>query len=153
MDSSSRKLRRFQLDRTFSVSAYPKEGPPSKGWIHEIRNALGMSMQDLAFRLGVIKQRIDRIEKDEVKGKVTLETMQKTAEALGCDFVYYLVPKTSLQNHLEQRAHEVARELVLGTNQSMALEKQTLSGESVKILLEEMKEKLLAEERNLWKSK
>ncbi len=46
-----------------------------------MRQALGMTMQDLGERLGVIKQRVERIEKDEVSGKVTLQTMQETARS------------------------------------------------------------------------
>jgi predicted DNA-binding mobile mystery protein A len=84
------RLRRAQLDRSFIELKTLNLRTPKKGWLKEIRESLGMSMKDLAERLGTIKQRIERIEKDEVASKVTLETMKKTAEAMNCDFVYFI---------------------------------------------------------------
>ena len=37
------------------------------------------------------------MERDEQRGAVTLKMMQKAAEALGCEFVYALVPKSASQ--------------------------------------------------------
>ena len=37
------------------------------------------------------------MERDEQRGAVTLKMMQKAAEALGCEFVYALVPKAASQ--------------------------------------------------------
>jgi hypothetical protein len=37
--------------------------------------------------------RISVLERDEQKGAVTLKMMERTAAALGCEFVYALVPK------------------------------------------------------------
>ncbi len=63
-----------------------------------------MSKVDLASRLGVIKQRVTRIEKDEVQEKLTLETMNRVAEALGCEFIYAIVPKDSLEERMRVQA-------------------------------------------------
>ena len=38
--------------------------------------------------------RISVLEKDEQRGAVTLKMMQKAADALDCEFVYALVPKS-----------------------------------------------------------
>ena len=86
--SKNNKLRRSQLDRQLNPLAVLRNFKrPKKGWVREIRTALGMSMADLASRLGVIKQRIEGLEKNEVAGTVTLESLRKAAEAMDCEFV------------------------------------------------------------------
>jgi predicted DNA-binding mobile mystery protein A len=70
--------------------------------IREVRLALGMQNRELAANLGVSPARISVLERDERRGAVTLKMMQKAANALGCDFVYTLVPKNSLRTKQEQ---------------------------------------------------
>ena len=52
--------------------------PPHKGWIRAIRDALGMTGEQLAKRLGVSKKRISRIEHDEVVGDRVLHCRGKS---------------------------------------------------------------------------
>lgn len=86
--------------------------PPPKGWIRAIRDALGMSSEQLARRLSVRSQSIDDWEKAEASGSVQLKTLRRAAEALDCNLVYALVPKTSLENAVQSRARRIAiREL------------------------------------------
>jgi predicted DNA-binding mobile mystery protein A len=60
---------------------------PPKGWARAIRDALGMTTAQLGKRLGVSQPRIVEIEQTEVSGTITLNSLQRTAEALGCRFV------------------------------------------------------------------
>lgn len=147
-------LRRDQLDRNFekmkSSSSYFKR--PKFGWVKEIRQALGMSMQDLATRLGVIPQRISRVEKDEINGKVTLETMQRAAEAMNCDFVYAFIPKQgSLEETVRQQARKLALEITSSVSASMKLEEQGTSSAEDKKRFELVVKELLQNDRRLWK--
>jgi transcriptional regulator with XRE-family HTH domain len=48
--------------------------------------------RDLAGRLGVSPARVSVLEHDEPRGAVTLRMMERAARALGCEFVYALVP-------------------------------------------------------------
>lgn len=156
MGSKTAKLRRLQLDRSFEESKrFLLSRLPKYGWVNEIREALGMTMQDLADRLGVIKQRVDRIEKDELTGSVTLKTMQETAEALNCDFVYFLVPKgLGLQTALETQARKAAQEIVKNTEHTMELEEQGTSKQSQQRLIESLTQDLLMkEDRKIWRTK
>lgn len=156
MGSKTAKLRRHQLDRSFEESKRFLLGRlPKYGWVNEIREALGMTMQDLADRLGVIKQRVDRIEKDELTGSVTLKTMQETAEALSCDFVYFLVPKgPGLQATLESQARKAAQEIVKNTEHTMELEDQGTSKKAQQRLIESlMQDLLMKEDRKIWRTK
>lgn len=54
-----------------------------------VQNLLG---RELAERMGVSPARISVLERDEQAGAVTLKMMARAAAALGCEFVYELVP-------------------------------------------------------------
>ncbi len=153
--SKTAKLRRTQLDRLFKEHgrAFAIKTPKT-GWVKEIREALGMSMTDLAARLGVIKQRIEGLEKNEVAGKVTLESLQKAAEAMNCEFVYFFVPKEGLQKTLENRAKLVASDIMKTTEHTMELEMQGTSKSAQKELAEEIARDLLSkEDRRIWRKR
>jgi len=55
---------------------------PPKGWVKAIREALGMSTEQLATRTGVTKPRVYEIEKAEVSGSITLNSLKRAAHAL-----------------------------------------------------------------------
>lgn len=153
--SKTAKLRRSQLDRLFKEQARAFAiKAPKTGWVKEIREALGMSMADLAARLGVIKQRIEGLEKNEVAGKVTLESLQNAAAAMDCEFVYFFVPKNGLQKTIEQRARVVATDIMKTTEHTMELEMQGTSKAAQKELVEEITRDLLSkEDRRIWRKR
>src|ERR1700730_5919753 len=96
------------LDQRFKVLRPLAWNPrPSKGWIRAIRDALGMTSAQLAHRLGVSQPRIIELEKSEASGTVTLNTLQRAAEALGCRLVYALVPGQPLADNLRGRADPI----------------------------------------------
>lgn len=66
---------------------------PKKGWIRTIREAFLLSSNELAERMGISYQSVLKFEKKELKGEVTMKKMQELADALDCEFVYYMVPK------------------------------------------------------------
>lgn len=147
-------LRRAQLDRFFEQLQKLNLMRPKLGWVKEVREALGMSMQDLAIRLGTIKQRIERIEKDELSGRVTMDSMQKVAEALNCSFIYFLVPKQSLDETVNAQAQKVAEHITKSVEKTMRLELQGSSEKERKQAIESIKNRILTEDRRkLWRKK
>ena len=101
---------------------------PSEGWIATTRTALGMSAAQLARRLRVTRARVSQAEHAELSGGVTLKTMQSMAEAMGCRFVYAIVPQdASIENAIKAQAHRKAVALVNKASTHMALERQSLS--------------------------
>ena len=66
--------------------------------IRSVRLQQNMMAKQLAARMGVSPARVSVMERDEQRGAVTLKMMQKAAEALGCEFVYALVPKSARQD-------------------------------------------------------
>ncbi len=100
---------------------------PPHGWIRAIREAIGMTAAQLAARLKVSQPRVFAMEKDEVRGALTLETISRTAQALNCTFVYALVPDTSLENMVSEQVRKKVAEQVARVNHTMKLEDQELS--------------------------
>ncbi|MHC4951999.1 MAG: GIY-YIG nuclease family protein [Planctomycetota bacterium] len=65
--------------------------------ILRIRKQEHLTGAELGKRLGVNRQRISRIEKDEARGRVTLNTLKKCATALGYELEYRLIKKVDNQ--------------------------------------------------------
>lgn len=99
---------------------------PPKGWIKAIREALGMTSAQLGKRIGVSQPRAVEIEKAEASGSITLESLERAARALDCKLVYTLVPKQSLQAHVQERATIAAKRRIKSAAHSMALEDQSV---------------------------
>jgi predicted DNA-binding mobile mystery protein A len=99
---------------------------PPKGWIKAIRESLGMTVRQLAARMGVAPSRIPAIEKAEVTGATTLRTLRQVAAAMDCAFVYAFVPVEPLDDMLRERAMQKARKDVTRLDHTMRLENQAL---------------------------
>ncbi len=82
---------------------------PARGWIRAIRDALGMTSRQLATRLDVSQSAVAQLERSEVAGSIRLDSLRRAADALGCDLVYALVPRTTLEQTVADRAASVAR--------------------------------------------
>jgi len=152
MKAWNQKLIRQQISITLDrFKPLKLINPPSKGWIRAIRDALGMNVRQFAERLKVDKSRVPRIERDEVEGNVTLKTMRRAAEALDCVFVYGLVPRTSLEDTVRNRAEYVAKQKAKRLSQTMLLEDQKLTDVEESESINAYIEKLISETpKSLW---
>ncbi len=83
--------------------------PPPEGWLRTVRNALGMSGAELAKKMGVTRARVTQAEHAELTGGITLKSMQATAEAMGCRFVYAIIPSSEHKLPDDKIAWEVER--------------------------------------------
>ena len=97
----------------------------SSGWIKTVREAIGMTVSQLAARLGVTQPRITKMESNE--DNLKLSTMKKAAEAMNCEFVYYFKPRTTFQNLVDEQAQKKAAEVLKTVNVNMALENQEIA--------------------------
>ena len=136
------------------IEQFKEIPPPPKGWVRAIRDGLGMSRRQLAERLGLSVSRIQRIESDEAVGSVTIKTMRQTAEAMDCVFVYAMVPRTSLEDFIQQQALKKAGEHLHSVNQTMALEAQSVNTKENQEMLERLAKQLREKSpRTLWDTK
>lgn len=118
-----------QLDDMLAAVELPPV--PRSGWIASIRQALGMSKTQLAKRVGVTRPSLDELESNEVRETITLASLHKVADALGCDLKYVLVPRKSLEKQIAEQALKKASSRLGRVNQSQALEASAIEAGSL----------------------
>jgi predicted DNA-binding mobile mystery protein A len=118
---------RSHLDGRFTkLKPVTRFTPPVRGWIKAIREALGMSTQQLAKRLRIKQPSVVALEQSEAKGSIELATLRRVAAALDCTLVYALVPNKPLESLVRDRARAFARRRLEPIEHSMLLEDQTV---------------------------
>ena len=91
-------------------------------------------MRQLSEKLHKSLSLVIYLEKSEADYRITLGSLRDAADALGCELVYALVPKSgSIQELAEERARTKAAENVRAVEHSMALEDQAVGGVQDKI--------------------
>ncbi|MDO8878511.1 MAG: mobile mystery protein A [Pseudolabrys sp.] len=124
---------------------------PSRGWIRAVREALGMTTRQLAGRLGMKQPSLVELEKGEAAGSITIKSLERAAEALGCRFIYALVPVKPLTQKLEERAVKAARQKLAAVDQTMRLEDQAVSSQTARKAAERrLVDDLLRRPARLW---
>lgn len=125
---------------------------PGKGWIHAIRSALNMTLNQLGDRLDLSRQNVKAMEEREIMGTISLNGLKKFAEAMDMKFVYGFIPNDgTLEKMIEKRAYEIAEEIVGRTSVNMSLEDQKNSEERLKKAVRERAEEIKREmPRYLW---
>ncbi|HLB55926.1 MAG TPA: mobile mystery protein A [Coxiellaceae bacterium] len=138
-----------QLDRycrSFNVGDNA-EALPKQGWLRLIRKSLGMTIKQLAKRLRCDPSRVVKIEMSEDEGAVTLRTMRMVAEKLNCHFTYQILPKTSFEKIIKNRARDIATKIIKQTaHANLEMQKEFLEEE-----IADMTHELLYKSwKNLW---
>jgi predicted DNA-binding mobile mystery protein A len=130
MKSAYRNLRMKQLASTLSgLDNLARTPRPRGGWLRAIREALGTPQSKIAKTLRVKQQSIASFEKAEATDRITIANLRRVADALGCELVYAIVPKSgSIQDLVEQEARSEATKRVLSVEHTMALEDQAPGG-------------------------
>lgn len=122
---------------------------PRSGWIRAIRDALGMSTRDMAERVGLSQQRISQIEQNERDRSLTLDTLDRIADALDCRVEYVLVPHLPLDEIVWEQARKKAAAQVAEVDHTMALENQRPESDSTRQRIDEVAKRLV-DKRGLW---
>ena len=124
---------------------------PSRGWIRAVRETLGMTTRQLAERLGMKQPSLVELEQGEAAGTITVKTLERVAEALGCRLVYALMPIQPLTKTLEEQAIKVARQKLAAVDQTMRLEDQAVHEQATRNATERrLVEELLRRPARLW---
>jgi predicted DNA-binding mobile mystery protein A len=141
-------------EATESLRPLQSVAAPPQGWVRAIREALGMTASQLASRVGIARQSLDDLERNEASGKITLESLDRLARALGCKLVYAIVPEggRSLEDLRREKALALAREQLERVSHSMKLEDQDVTPREEQRQLERLAEQMLADSpRKLWR--
>lgn len=149
MRAEVRQQARRALDRELRAVSVPTR--PRPGWIRAIRDALGMSTSELGARLGITAQGVTGLESSEQHDSIRLGTLRRTADALGCDLLYALVPRdpNGLDGAVLRQARARATRELAPVRHTMLLEAQAVPEDG-----EEEDQELLAQQliagRGLW---
>jgi predicted DNA-binding mobile mystery protein A len=140
------------LDQRFKLlEPLRKTARPPKGWIRALRDALGMTGLQFGKRMGVSQPRVIELEKGEISGTITLNTLERAAEALGCRVVYALIPERTLTDTVQAQAKRVALRQLGRVDQTMSLEDQTVKDTSARTgMYEHLVVELLRKPARLW---
>jgi len=104
-------LRRLDIEmRSFRRAG--REKNPTNGLLRAVRQALRVPMAEIAEKMGVYRSAVFELETREPKNTITLKSMSRMAEAMGCKVVYGIVPKDGKK--LEALAEERLWAKVLG---------------------------------------
>jgi predicted DNA-binding mobile mystery protein A len=153
MAARQSNLKRLQLDDGLQAfRAAQSVQRPRVGWARAIREALGMTQAQLGARIKVSRQAVQDLEHAEAERRITLDSLDRLAEAMQCRVVYALVPKAdSLDELRANRASSLAASLLKSADHSMKLEAQGVAKSEL-----DRQRKLLAESllqgspRKLW---
>jgi predicted DNA-binding mobile mystery protein A len=117
--------------------------------VRAVRDALGMSGPELAARMGVGRSTIVDIEHSEAHRTVKLETLERAADALGCEVVYFLVPRMSLEETVHAQARRKAGRHLDRVAHHSKLEDQELADDVAADQLDRFAADLI-DKRGLW---
>ena len=99
-----------------SSKAFPRmksEAVPRAGWVREIRTALGLSQSQLAARAGVSRATVQQMERAEAQRRITLASLDKLAQAMGCQVALAIVPKGGTLEDVRRRQAAAKAEIIL----------------------------------------
>jgi len=126
---------------------------PLGGWIATFQEAIGMSAPALAERLGVSRNSVYSSIQNEQAGSISLNQLDKMAEAMGGKLVYAIIPREgSVEGIVIAQARKKAKRIVQRTRTHMALEEQTEGLRSQDEMIEDLAGEIAREmPRDFWK--
>ena len=101
------------------------------------------------MRMGVRQQTIHDLELSERRRTIQLDTLARAADAMDCDLVYALVPRTSIEENVRLRARRKAVGHLGPIAHHSRLEDQAISDGEAEALLDDLAERFI-DRRGLW---
>lgn len=115
---------------------------PTHEQIAMLRNAFGMTQQQLAKRLGYESYvPVSKLEKEG--SNPTVETLEKYAAALGCELIIRFAPKESIEGVRSKLAEKIARGIVKLSAGNADMELQRPGSEAIEKAVRKLKEQIL----------
>ena len=120
-------------DKLNPFSVLKSEIKPDNGWVNAIRVSIKMSLRQLGERLHITPQGVRDLEKREKEGAITINTLKEVGRVLDMDLVYGFISRhNSLEDMIEERAREIAEEVVLKTSRTVQLDNSRKSENEIK---------------------
>lgn len=130
MKAGARNIIRNALDQQTSVmhDARTSIRRPGWGWLQGVREAIGLKQTEVAKTIGVTRQSYAQLERAEANRSISLKSLDKAAEAMDCEVVYFLVPKEAAGRTFAELAqrHDPVFKHLRKTEHSMSLEGQAV---------------------------
>ena len=151
--SVARAKQRQAQDRINQASSLTKSlAKPFGGWIATFQEAIRMNAPSLAERLDVSRNTIYASIQNEQAGTISLNQLEKVAEAMGGRLVYAIVPREGVVEEIVlAQARAKARRIIQRTRAHMALEEQSEGLRSEAEMVEELAADIIREgRRDFW---
>ena len=110
-----------------------------------------MTGGDLARRMGVHPSRIPAIERGERELTLKLDTLTRVADALNCDLMYALVPRTSLDGMVADQARRRAAGHLRNVIVHSQLEDQEVTRDDLETQIDDLADEF-RRRRDLWRT-
>lgn len=122
-----------------------------EGWINTIRQSLGMTLAAFGRRLGINASSARKLEIDEKHDRTTVDRLRRAANALDCDLVIMVLPRTSHGSFLKKHAVSAAARTYRTVNHNMVLEGQADYEISAEQSINDLAEELIRSgDRTIW---
>jgi predicted DNA-binding mobile mystery protein A len=146
-------VKRAELAST--TRAFPRMNPeriPKAGWLREIRDALGISQSQLGARAGISRATVQQMERAEGRRRITLASLDRLADAMGCQVAFAIVPKSGTLQDVRARQALARAETLLKEKLESSVHANVRPRERAR-RLERLAAKLLrGSRRKLWQS-
>ncbi len=146
INKQKQSAQRRMIEKKMSSLVKLSTPPPPSGWLKAVRGSLGMTAKQLSQRLGISAAGVIQLEEREPKKKVTLESLERAANAMDCRLVYALIPNephSSLESIIEQQARKTAARIIREVAHTMHLEAQGTSTSEQKRQIERIATELM----------
>ncbi len=120
--------------------------PNIGSWIRNFRRILGMTQKQLAARLGISSPSLYQLEQNEIEGKISIKNLDRVAQAMDCELVYFLVPKQKFKKIRKEQAQKLASKFLEESSSQALLNDNPLEKEEA---IEKLVEKLV-QSKHLW---
>lgn len=154
MPQPARNMQRNQFSAALTpYGSLLQYAEPPQGWARSMREALGMTQVELANRMGASRQSVQEFERAELTRRITLESLDRMAAAMGCKVVLAVVPVTgTIDDARLTQAHKRADALLRPVAHTMMLEAQGVSSMAQKRQRDALVDDLLrGNGRELWR--
>ncbi len=112
MQARERDLARRKLDKELKYYRWAaREKNPTPGLLRAVRHALGVPAAEMLKKLDVSPSVLFRLEQSEERGTISVNAMDRVAQAMGCKLVYAIVPRNG------KTLEELAEKRELGTRE------------------------------------